>query len=294
MHLCSRLVSFEEGRRHKLHCKHGVVEVMAQTVRLVWEEAAELTDNRVAPQGNVYRVEEPVIAPRILENTQASTLMSGLDDAMPSLSFQQLQRLSTILKFIVLVLGSDGASSNVRLKAYVANLVLEHNKFALTTGRILLLDVVCATHILTRAVIQTFRYQQIIPRCFSMSFCMKFPPRYNRFLRILQETVERDLLSGGYFLAAEPPGDTADHSYRMLSLVMLRPLRTRGHVMEVQSREEPVLREAFSTMIDLLNGDLRSGQVQHYCRPGCCSGARDCAMKITDALITSFVERLVV
>eukprot|EP00974_Lingulodinium_polyedra_P026899 2593686-Lingulodinium_polyedra.AAC.1 len=59
-------------------------------------------------------------------------------------------------------MGGDLASSNIRCKCYVASKLREHN--ATQAGRaVLLVDVFCMTHVLTRIVVRTFEYSKLLP-----------------------------------------------------------------------------------------------------------------------------------
>ena len=56
-----------------------------------------------------------------------------------------------------------------------------------------------------------------------------------------------------------------------------------------QAANEKLLRELYDLLSGLLTGDVRQPRISHLC-VGCCSGPRDTAMKLSDAIIASFVE----
>jgi hypothetical protein len=74
--------------------------------------------------------------------------------------FENLKRIAQSVPFVVLVLCADGASSNNRLKAWITAWAQAFNDTT-TFGRILVLNVTCATHIVTRMVINTFKYVEV-------------------------------------------------------------------------------------------------------------------------------------
>jgi hypothetical protein len=69
--------------------------------------------------------------------------------------------------------------------------------------------------------------------------------------------------------------------------------RTRGRAGAVsEAVDEDLLRELQQRVVEMLNGDVRTRRVVHFCRNGCCAHAREAAVKIADLLITSIVSSL--
>ena len=69
----------------------------------------------------------------------------------------------------------------------------------------------CVGHIITRTVIAVFGYAQLMPRCYCVSFSMRFPPRFNRIVKVIRSRIERDLLGGGYVMASDVPEAGQSH-----------------------------------------------------------------------------------
>ena len=201
-----------------------------------------------------------------------------------------MKKLTCFVKFVVCFLVADGDSANNRMRAYVMREVCNHNQDA-KKGKILLLDLVCGAHIITRIIIHVFGYDQIIPRCFAISFLFRFGPRYNRCLQALLHIVEYDLLNGGYVSGARDDTGHTGHNASMFSLILLRPLRTRARAGVSDGVDEKFLREAYCNFSCLLNGDIRKRPCQHFCR-GCCKDARECARKIVFSLDTCCLQQL--
>ena len=94
--------------------KHGVVELFAQTAELSWD----------VPSGASVAVpetyDEPcVFPPLILQNQKASTTFAALERGLEGevcLDWATVVRMTYIANIVLLILGSDLASSNVRLK----------------------------------------------------------------------------------------------------------------------------------------------------------------------------------
>jgi hypothetical protein len=82
------------------------------------------------------------------------------------------------------------------------------------------------------------------------------------------------------------------HSTRVLSLTLMRPLRTRWRDVDTSSaKNEDLLRKVLEALTSLLTGHIRERGVAHLC-PGCCDNVEHCAEKLTDALVAGFVELL--
>ncbi len=87
---------------------------------------------------------------------------------------------------------------------------------------------------------------------------MRFGPRYNRLLKSLLQTIERDLLTGGYYPEAEAFDRTRlSHTLAVLDLTLMRPLRTRGRGEESDAKNENLLMALRFGLSAVLNGDIR-------------------------------------
>jgi hypothetical protein len=183
---------------------------------------------------------------------------------------ESLFKMNESIPWIMLVLVGDMASSNVRLKAHVENMVLAHNArnkeaerlevlgvtddppVVCKRGRCLFVDVFCLGHVFIGIIVKTFKLQQLIPRCYSISFTFRFPPRFNKLLKVLRIRILNDLLNGGYVADAEVDREMTRHTERILSLTLLRPLRTRGqNAADSSGVREGLLREIFCILTRL-------------------------------------------
>ena len=114
------------------------------------------------------------------------------------------------VKFTCLVLGGDGASQNIRCKCHIADKFRYHNLFH-PREPVLLLDVCCMSHNMTRIEVRTFQYEQLIPKVYNMCFINRFPPRYNRLVLVIAKLVRTDLNAGGFILDLEAPAAGLEH-----------------------------------------------------------------------------------
>jgi hypothetical protein len=92
----------------------GVLEMMGQVGFVTWPEAQR--------QGQVVRRERLVFPPVFLSRANASTQHTALERTLEPLNFTNLLGLCKHVRFVVLSLGADLASSNVRLKLEVGAL----------------------------------------------------------------------------------------------------------------------------------------------------------------------------
>ena len=92
----------------------GVLEMMGQVGFVTWPEAQR--------EGQVVRRERLVFPPVFLSRANASTQHTALERTLEPLNFTNLLGLCKHVRFVVLSLGADLASSNVRLKLEVGAL----------------------------------------------------------------------------------------------------------------------------------------------------------------------------
>jgi len=287
-----KLIPYEQARALKLRCRHGVVEMLAQSLKLVWPHEAHLVDARYPAGKLVDRVEEVIVPPVFLERATAANQFAALEDVFPDMNLETLFKMAKSTKFILLALPGDNAASNVRLKAHVVKLVGEFNASS-THGKILTLDIICGTHIIMGFIVRTFRLSSLIPRCYSLNFTMRFPPRYNKLVKLLRTMIEKDLLNGGYIKVTgwtAPQREWSEHVDRVLEMTVMRPCHTKGRSVEHEpGANEDLLRAICVALKGMLTTNIKLPQVGHLCR-GCCGGCREAALKLTDGLVSAFVE----
>jgi hypothetical protein len=117
--------------------------MMAHTCYLTWaQRVAGTPDNFFA-----VRRERVIMQPCFMGTNDASTLFNAIDGSVPELSIASL--LSLQVPLVVLSLGGDLDSSNVRLKYEAARRLAEHNTRVASHGRgrgcgpAILLDIFC-------------------------------------------------------------------------------------------------------------------------------------------------------
>eukprot|EP00959_Pyramimonas_sp_CCMP1952_P157115 3285513-Pyramimonas_sp.AAC.1 len=117
-----------------MKCRNGLLELLARTLTLSWEEDGSAFGR---PGDRVSRHEQVIYPPFILASTSASVTYSALDRS--DFNLGRAVELTEVVNFIILVLGADGAMSNIRLFAWMLSKVVECNSRARREGRGLLL-----------------------------------------------------------------------------------------------------------------------------------------------------------
>jgi len=265
---------------------------------MVWKEEASRTEacfSQANERTIVERIEQIILAPTFIQRANASTSFAALEAAIPALSLDAIFEASKSVDNIVLAIVSDMAPANIRMKSWIESRILQHNQTD-GHGKVIFLDLFCVGHVLITIVIRAFALTKLIPKCHSINFTFRFPPKFNRLVRMLRNKIHSDLISGGYISGAEQSDQTAIwqlHTSRMLSLTLLRSLRTRGRDQSSSSGfNEDYLRELQRLLTTMLTGDIREPRVTHLCM-GCCTGPADAAIKLSDGLQAAFVEQLV-
>ena len=94
-------------------------------------------------------------------------------------------------------------------------------------GLLLLVILICLTHIFHRGLRASCDTTHLVPRMFNFAFCLQFPPRYNVLVKSFAEHVEKDLSTGGYFFGISPADANIEHTKNIVHITLLRPNRTR-------------------------------------------------------------------
>ena len=119
--------------------------------------------------------------------------------------------------------------------------VVAFNKLRRPLGGVMIyLDKLCDGHTVNRAVVMTFQHCALIPKAYNTSFVFRFYPRYNRLIHEFIQLVFHDLESGGYLLGESSQEDN-DHTTRVISLTLCRPMRTRGRSVLDSEAKSPSL-----------------------------------------------------
>ena len=121
------LLPYDEAQLKGLVCKRGVLECLGQTCQLIWNEPGTLVNPQTGLALDVLRNEQPVIGPMFMQANNASNLFSCVEEAFPDIGLTQLCRLTEFVPYIVLVLMGDNSKANARFRAWVENIVVEHN-----------------------------------------------------------------------------------------------------------------------------------------------------------------------
>ena len=191
------LYSYDAAKSINLKCKGGVLEVFAQTLKMVWWESARHATSYKGADDKILRVEMPAVKPVYLSSTSTSSIFDAVDQAFSGLALDELKRMTEYISWIALAMPADSAASTQRMKAFVQSSIAEHNASAGHKGKLLWFESHCLCHMLMNILKHVLKLSILVPRMYAISYTFRFPPRYNRLLKILQYKIEHDLVSGG-------------------------------------------------------------------------------------------------
>ena len=78
------LIQHEQAQQLKLKCKRGIVEMLAQTIRIAWKEDASYTESRAPPDAMLRRLEKVICRPLFIEAASASNELQAANRPPPS------------------------------------------------------------------------------------------------------------------------------------------------------------------------------------------------------------------
>lgn len=127
---------------------------------------------------------------------------------MPGFSIAKLRELSRLIPLAVVNLTADVASSNTRVKLFVADECVKHNEKIAEEGRtsgfVLLLDSKCFGHILHTIVERVFGTARLIPCLHSVAYSCEPPSNLKAIARELRKVVQEDFATN-FFPRSPPP-----------------------------------------------------------------------------------------
>ena len=282
-----RQLTFEEYQAtFKSHKPtHGVLQCMAQTFRLSWLEFGD----KGFP---VLRMEQPVISPIWMAGKGSSCTWSALEKSGPQMQWDDITKMAMKLGVVVLCLGGDLDSGNVRVKHFFGQQAKEFNDDLASNGcKVLILDVMCASHIIHRITEVAFETTTLIPSLHATAFTATQTKFFDCMLYHLRETVKEDLQCGGFVLGRDPDPASKAHTLTILDFTVHRHKWTRAR----HQQESPDFRsDAMAAELAIfLNGDWRSGCIEHFCQgPRCCKNLDICTEKVTALLKTAVFDHL--
>ena len=168
---------------------------------------------------------------------------------------------------VALCIAIDFDPANVRVTMRLQERIVEFNESQARSeakGRVVLCRTFCFSHIITRGVALTFKHVVLMPRLYTLAFCLRFAPRFSSLVRRLFMIVDKDLRNGGFFGNVRPTDRDLKHTRAILRLTLLRPLYTKGRDSQVSLvKQEPELRELEKRLLDAYQGDIRRNRTEY-------------------------------
>jgi hypothetical protein len=180
----------------------------------------------------------------------------------------------SVVKFVILYIGSDLASSCGRLKFEVARRALEWNAVAgPDEGRIIIVDGQCSAHILHRELEAVFSTVQLIPRLYATAFSCSMAGNFAKMVQHLESIVRKDMETGFHPRMAPPSLAAQAHTKSLAEVCILRIRLVRARH-EDGSQVPDDLQALHDEYVALFNGDIRRPCIEHFCHgEHCCEGS---------------------
>ena len=201
------LVPYDRAKELGIRHKRGVLETYASCADLLWAERRR--DN--TPREELPAAEWEAITERVetlfsgcsfIQDTTAGTYLEAWDDNYEQLSMAAIFEMAENGgRNVAINISADMAARNVCFVLEIIEKLVEFNarmRAARIIGRALALISWCRGHIIMTAIIGMVQFKQVVQKIYSVSFALRFPPRFRRFGKILQDRLERDLVEGAW------------------------------------------------------------------------------------------------
>ena len=265
-----KLLTWEQySKLGKATPRRGTVELFAQIHECRYTDSLGATHQR-----------KLLIPPMLLQNGKASSIFSGVEQAIAALSTGALAAWKG-KRFVLLHENPDNLAANVRKLHYTASIL---------PFFILMILGGCICHRLSRLADVLFETEVLVGDIYSLAFVCQIPTYFNRLQRYLWRIVcdELVIIDGTLF----PPDPVMkEKTLLILKFTSARGLEfVRGQIdgTGLSFKEAPGLQrleESFAALVGVLNGDIRIRRLLHICMgAGCCTGLADTRNKVFGAI----------
>ena len=229
-----KLVSTEEFKELKAVTpklpQYGIVEMLGQSGRLAWVE-------RRSEDLVVVHRKKLLVPPVYLERANSSCMLTGYNQADPSLSIEQLTSLNSRVRLTIIGIGSDSAASCGRMKIAMGDYVVKQNASS-CFGRTAFLTSECAGHILHREG-EHNGTKHLANAMHATAWTFSLTDTFGRVTALLRDIVRRDLASGFYPHTAPPEHlSNNPHKFTLFRLALRRLVVQTDRSEAAQERRE--------------------------------------------------------
>ena len=115
-------------------------------------------------------------------------------------------------------------------------------------------------HIIAQGVVIEFRYDKLIPRLFHLTWRLRFPARWRRYMHVVRKTIEADLSRGGFFPGVDPPAANR----RRTECVLRLHTRGRADLDGGGAKSEETLLRKRDQLLAAFPGDVRRACCEYF------------------------------
>ena len=195
-----------------------------------------------------------VLAPRVLQNTRASTLAAALDSEHPGLAIAELVKRKA---FTILHDAPDAATGMTRCKAYFAHTLQ-------TYYHIWYCPTMCAAHQVHRTMVGAAEDSKMAGDVYATAFVASLPGHQSTMQASLRRIIDEELV----VKHTNPDPEWPVHAREWCKHTIMRfVLETRGSMGEHEVFEHEATKQAQKLVDDCLvwaNGDPRLPVVSHH------------------------------
>ena len=237
--------------------KAGVLEVMASTVGLHWQE------------GKTFHSKQLHCPPCILARASASCIYRALEEFPAELSIDGIRTLAARMHVVLVHEVPDGCSANNRKKAKTASEM---------PANALYIPASCTAHASHRIVVAATRESEVVGDVHAIAFTCTLASHHAGMLRVLQDIINEELM----WHQAEPLPEWEEQIETIMSHTICRDAEhicgklLHGDCLpSLGPSPRQATRSARAAKVrQFLNGDPRLPRISHWCR-GCCSSLEE-------------------
>ncbi len=265
-------ISYEEWRKEHPNLgkpRMGVLDLFATRLQVGHCSGSVSASSSSSPgsfdvQSAQCNFQEFHTPPPVIKSGTASCIYSAVDATSPSFSLASLSGWAAHDADRVCILNDcpDNARSNLRCKKATAEELPGNMLYDMFCG--------CTAHKLHNSTVKVSGESKLVGHVHACSFVMSLASRRQQLQEALEEVVSIELKS----IPGQAPPECREWSREVLKHTALaRTELVRAAVDEdgiaPPGRNMKTEQVVVPQLLEFLNGDIRSDQIEHYCR-GCC------------------------
>ena len=237
----------QKGQRKKLP-KWGIIEMMAQRIRMHWESGGVLNDREV------------FVPPSAVESGTASSVHSAVERSMPPLDLPSFVKMCAHVRFAIYNETPDNSTANLRKQLFTAT-QLPANALYAPGG--------CAVHKLQRVIENCTTEDKTVGTVYAISFVCSLNGHRDKMLSALWRVIGRDLRAQSSWEGNASPEERAEWA-KQTGIIMDHTVMRSQQVFG-RKKGKTEAEDTSNAVKRNLNGNPALRRVQHFCRIGVCA-----------------------